>query len=1511
MSRKRVLRQAMISLVIVVALVCGLALTACSVGDNTTYISLESTGISLEVGASKEITPKLESNKVKAEEISYQISLGSDVIKLEGNKVTALKAGVAQIKVSYKTNVILIEVKVNGKDLTIEELRSLIAELDSKLIESNKTIEQIAKELEEANGTAGNLGDAVDQLKAELATAQASIEKLTGDLKSAKENLEAAIEELKGDIAQGDKAVMDKLNEQVSELDSAIKANADAIKAINDAIDAFKAADAGVAGVVKELYNEFAIYQDKKTTDYMASEWKVLEGHFYYYLSYITRSSSVEAAKGLFDEAKKDFAAVETKSQSIIRLIGNIGSTIYFIPEGVANLDNYVDSGEAIKTARSVYDSADANTQKKVPASSLNRLINAEKVYSQLQDLFGSANEVDRLIAELSSKSADDIDAAITAANDAYKAFLAIADKLDYEIDDQEVVVVSDGVATQKYTYNYVTKKGVLDNALVAQKNANDIINVLDKNGKIFDKSEALLVDVKANIEKMNKDEQAFFDIYNTPVVADLEANIATYNLINADFASLKDNAKVDEAIKAAVESYDKLSKNDKIVNYISAKDQTKVNDLNTVSGVANLIMKIKTPIDDTSETAFNTAKKAYDEQIGNDATKKAYFGFYTFNSFDNYELAINAHKNIKEWLSVDATENIEASKALVKDIEETYTNINKSANAIAKSFVSESDLTALENLHLAANAADAVIKMMENQKVLDAKTYVAAYKNITDTQDAIKANTNATEYFAKFSGLDKVEDIAAAVNVMDKIVAIGFVDITADELDEELHARISDARKAYNELNDTNSDILNAYIGNDMNAENYNILYNAEKDYQQLEFFVYVKNANILVEDAMLDAQSRTNSADVKNAISVVKGATLVNIGKVTHPAYDPTYEAFKAECAAIDAAVKAGIDAMYQLLVLQPDKGTDNAYTVYAEFGEEKALTAESFGGKSEIDQLTIFFSVADGDVYIKGVKVGKLIVNGGGINSVHVIDCEIIDMVIARSEGAVRVSVEGKSTINTVEVSNTAILDVEKAGSVNKLSVTSENAGVSFPNNKPAEVIIPGVETPITGAEIPKFVVSTVEQLFNAAFEATNGDSIIVNGGVYEFDAMLYLGSGKVAAGDPYNAGMSFDNSGVIIRGNGEVVFTPSQKFVDNFKTYQSLNEKYRMHMIQVEGNYNADPVTLENITIKNSLRAGLNLYAANASIKDMRIIFDGNGYLDADGKDNSKHYNAAIVVNQSKLVVDGVATEGNFRPFDIQNGKNAQYASEVTLKGALEFNSTNNTVSYQATSNGKACSVTNAKDFTRKIMYGSTTLYFNQEDIDKIGNTPVIVEKEGEGTLYTSDMKTAIENSSKGSTFTIAKSDAVANYGFSTSITGWWQTSGETVLDMSFSYAAGTIDFNKLTSISYKLFDKDGKLIATALSNDKIDSTVENKTLVEQLIAVSAPYFPVDGTPCTASIPFRFVDKETTGTCWQFSATDLKAGVALEDCYFELEMTVDGNTYKTTSNAKTVAAFTTAA
>lgn len=1510
MSRKRVLRQAMIALVIVVALVCGLALTACSGGDSATYISLESTGISIDVGATKEITPKLESNKVKAEEISYQISLGSDVIKLEGNKVTGLKAGVAQIKVSYKTNVILIEVKVNGKDLTIEELRSLIAELDSKLNESNKTIEQIAKELEEANGTAGNLGEAVDKLKAELATAQASIEKLTGDLKSAKENLEAAMDELKGDIAQGDKAVMDKLNEQVGELDTAIKANASSIKAIKDAIDAFKAADAGVAGVVKALYNEFAVYQDKKTTDYMASEWKVLEGQFYYYLSYITRSSSVEAAKGLLEEAKKDFAKVETKSQSIIRLIGNIGSTIYFIPDGVANLDKYVDSGEAIKKARSVYDSADANTQKKVPASSLARLEKAESVYSQLQDLFGSANEVDRLIAELSNKSADEIDSAINEANDAYKAFLAIADKLDYEIDDVEVVAVSDEVTTQKYTYNYVTKKGVLDNALVGQKNANDIIKVLDENGNIHAKSGESLVIVKANIELMNKDEKAFYDIYTTPVISDLEANIATYALINADFASIKDNAKVDAAIKAAVESYDKLSKDTKIVNYISAKDQKKVSDLNTVSEVANLIMKIKTPIDDSSEAAYNAAKKAYDEQIGNDKTKQAYFAFYTFNSFDNYELAITTHKNIKEWVGIVKTDNYAASKTLAKDIVDTYAKINDEKNAIAKSFVSAEDLAKLENLNLAAEAANAVINMMDTQKVLNAKTYAEAYKAVTDTQAAIKDNKDATEYFGKFSELDKVEDIAAAVEVMDKIVAIGYVDITADELDEALKARITDARNTYNELSKKNSDILNAYIGNDMNAENYNILYNAEKDYQQLEFFVYVKNANIAVEDAMLDAQSKTTSADVMNAISVVKGETLVNIGKVTHPSYDPTYAAFEAECAAIDAAVKAGIDAMYQLLILQPDKGTDNAYTVYAAHGQDKALTSASFGDKKELDQLTVFFSVADGDVYISGVKIAKLIVNGGGINSVHVIDCEIADMVVNRTEGTVRVSVEGKSKITNAEISNNAVLDIESKDALSKLTLTSENAGVSFPNNKPVEMFIPGVEEAIKGADIPKFAVSTTEQLFNAAFAAKKGDTIIVNGGVYEFDAMLYLGNGKVAAGDPYNAGMSFDNSGVIIRGIGEVVFTPSQKFVDNFKTYQNLKETYRMHMIQVEGNYDADPVTLENITIKNSLRAGLNLYAANASIKDIRVIFDGNGYLDADGKDKSKHSNAAIVVNQSKLVVNGVATEGNYRPFDISNGKNAQFDAEVTLKGTLEFNSTNNTVSYQAISNGKACRVTNAKDFTRMIMFG-TTLYFNQEDIDKIGDAPVIVEKEGEGTLYTTDMKTAIENSSKGSTFTIAKSANVSDFGFSTSITSWWVTSGETVLDMSFSYAAGTIDFSKLTSISYKLFDKDGKLIATALSNDKINSTVDGKTLVEQLIEVSAPYFPVDGSPCTSSIPFRFVDKETIGTCWQYSATDLKAGVALENCYFELELTVDGTTYKTTSNAVNVAAFTPAA
>lgn len=86
-----------------------------------------------------------------------------------------------------------------------------------------------------------------------------------------------------------------------------------------------------------------------------------------------------------------------------------------------------------------------------------------------------------------------------------------------------------------------------------------------------------------------------------------------------------------------------------------------------------------------------------------------------------------------------------------------------------------------------------------------------------------------------------------------------------------------------------------------------------------------------------------------------------------------------------------------------------------------------------------LTIDKSVNDGDVYLDNVKInGKLIVKGGGVNSIHLDNSEINAIESGKDNSPVRIVISEKTKVEIIDVGGHTILEI--AGQTNNVNVKS---------------------------------------------------------------------------------------------------------------------------------------------------------------------------------------------------------------------------------------------------------------------------------------------------------------------------------------------------------------------------------------------------------------------------------------------------------------------------------------
>lgn len=163
-----------------------------------------------------------------------------------------------------------------------------------------------------------------------------------------------------------------------------------------------------------------------------------------------------------------------------------------------------------------------------------------------------------------------------------------------------------------------------------------------------------------------------------------------------------------------------------------------------------------------------------------------------------------------------------------------------------------------------------------------------------------------------------------------------------------------------------------------------------------------------------------------------------------------------------------------------------------------------------------------IGEGDVYLKQVKVdGKTTIAGGGQNSIHLEDSVLVQVVVNKATGSVRIVVSGSTTVQKVTVQSPVKLEestvtdsgvkdvelspalpegskVELAGQFESVSVLASRIVVSIPSGSVQNM---EVGSGATGAEINLSKEAQIIQLVLEAVTKMIGEGKVVNATVQE--------------------------------------------------------------------------------------------------------------------------------------------------------------------------------------------------------------------------------------------------------------------------------------------------------------------------------------------------------------------------------------------------------------------------
>lgn len=232
----------------------------------------------------------------------------------------------------------------------------------------------------------------------------------------------------------------------------------------------------------------------------------------------------------------------------------------------------------------------------------------------------------------------------------------------------------------------------------------------------------------------------------------------------------------------------------------------------------------------------------------------------------------------------------------------------------------------------------------------------------------------------------------------------------------------------------------------------------------------VFVVLARVLkLADASAEDLAAFSDADKTASWAVPAVAALVKAGYVSgsNGALNPTGNITRAEFAQV----------MYNIF--------HNAYLNEAATYEEVdgdnviiSIANVTLKGVEVKGDVVVADGVGDGDVFLEDVTIGgRLVVRGGGMNSIHVKGKTTVDSVVmAKVDGNVRVVVAEESTVGTVTVeSGKASTDVRVEGAVEKLVVNDAASTVVL-----ADATVASVEVAVDGATVSLAGKTTVAEM-----------------------------------------------------------------------------------------------------------------------------------------------------------------------------------------------------------------------------------------------------------------------------------------------------------------------------------------------------------------------------------------------------------------------------------------------
>lgn len=204
-----------------------------------------------------------------------------------------------------------------------------------------------------------------------------------------------------------------------------------------------------------------------------------------------------------------------------------------------------------------------------------------------------------------------------------------------------------------------------------------------------------------------------------------------------------------------------------------------------------------------------------------------------------------------------------------------------------------------------------------------------------------------------------------------------------------------------------------------------------------------------------------------------------------------------------------------------------------------------------------LIIGDGVGEGDITLDNVNVsGKVIVRGGGANSIHFVNSSAASSVIlAKPQGAVRVTTDEASKITAVEAKTG---DAKIEGSVETVTVSAEKAAVTLENATVSQIVVDAPSSTVTvsaGSEINVGTVASdaIGSKIVVAKDATVGKLNVSASNV------TVSGEGKVAEAEvtASNVQVNTNNTSITVSNSASNVTAGSQNIESGKTTVTDSN------------------------------------------------------------------------------------------------------------------------------------------------------------------------------------------------------------------------------------------------------------------------------------------------------------------------------------------------------------------